>query len=120
MVQNRFFSELSTPKELAVEIGARARQLRLRRGLRQADVAERARLSLATIRRFEATGEASLGAVLRIATVLGVEKTLIGLFSPPPQSIEELEAWYPRENRKRAHRVSGGRGEIASGDNVVK
>lgn len=89
-MQKRYFSKLATPRELSAEIGARARRLRLQKDLRQADLAKRARVSIATIGRFEATGEASFAAVLRIATALGVDQALLNLFSPPPRSIDEL------------------------------
>ncbi len=91
IMQKRYFSQLATPQETAAEIGARARRLRIARGLRQADLAKRARVSIATVGRFETTGEAMFAAVLRIATALGVEQGLIELFSPPPRSIAELE-----------------------------
>ncbi|HTV93703.1 MAG TPA: helix-turn-helix transcriptional regulator [Verrucomicrobiae bacterium] len=103
-MQKRYFTELATPREVAAEIGARARQLRLAKGLRQAELAKRARVSPATVGRFEATGEATFAAVLRIATALGVERGLIELFSPAPRSIAELEAT-DKQIRKRARRV---------------
>jgi transcriptional regulator with XRE-family HTH domain len=102
-MQKRYFAELSTPQELAAEIGVRARQLRLARGLRQADLAGRARISSATVGRFESNGEASFAAVLRIAIALGVEQGLLDLFAPPPQSIADLNASEGR-HRKRAQR----------------
>lgn len=101
-MQKRYITQLTTPQELASEIGGRARQLRLTRHLRQTDLARRARVSPATVGRFEATGEAAFSAVLRIATALGVEQTLLDLFAPPPQSISELEA--PGRTRRRARR----------------
>jgi transcriptional regulator with XRE-family HTH domain len=89
-MQKCYFSQLATPGELAAEIGTRARRLRLEKDMRQADLAKRARVSIATVGRFEATGEASFAAVLRIATALGVDQALLNIFSPPPRSIDEL------------------------------
>jgi len=102
MAQKRYLTGLATPQELAAEIGARARRLRLSRGLRQADLASRSRVSLPTLKRFESTGEAAFGTVLRIATALGVEQTLVDLFAPAPQAIAELDAGPPRQRARRA------------------
>ena len=101
-MQNRYFAELSTPQELAAAIGARVRRLRLAKQMRQADLARRARVSVATVGRFEATGEASFAAVLRIATALGVEQALLDVFAPRPRSIAELEGTNDQPARKRA------------------
>ena len=104
MRQNRSFTELDTPQEIAAQIGDRARQLRLARELRQTDVAARARVSVATLQRFESTGVAAFSAVLRIATVLGAEAGIRELFAPPSaQSLEELGI-DTRASRKRAPR----------------
>jgi|GEM_PF-1333779 len=104
-MQKRYFSQLATPREVAAEIGLRARRLRLQKDLRQADLAKRARVSIATVGRFEATGEASFAAVLRIATALGVDQALLNLFSPPPRSIDELGE---RGGRTRRRALRGG------------
>jgi transcriptional regulator with XRE-family HTH domain len=104
-MQNRYFAELSTPQELAAAIGARVRRLRLAKQMRQTDLARRARVSVATVGRFEATGEASFAAVLRIATALGVEQALLDVFAPRPRSIAELEGTNDQPVRKRARRV---------------
>ncbi|MDH2908868.1 MAG: helix-turn-helix transcriptional regulator [Candidatus Eremiobacteraeota bacterium] len=104
-MQKRYFSRLATPREVAAEIGLRARRLRLQKNLRQADLAKRARVSIATIGRFEATGEASFAAVLRIATALGVDQALLNVFLPPPRSIDELGE---RGGRIRRRALRGG------------
>lgn len=108
-MQKRYFTQLATPRELAAEIGAQARRLRLEKNLRRADLAERARVSADTIRRFESTGEAAFTAVLRIATALGVEQGLLHLFAPSPRSISELGA--EGNSRQRARRTTADRDE---------
>jgi transcriptional regulator with XRE-family HTH domain len=118
-MQKRYFTQLATPKEIGAEIGVRARRLRLKRGLRQADLAERARVSTDTVRRFEATGEAAFTAVLRIATALGVEQGLLELFAPAPRSIAELETTGSpaRQRARRATTIRGtGRARAASNE----
>ena len=65
-------------------VGARARDLRLLRKLRQADLATRAGVGLATIHRFEKTGTAALENVLRIAAALDADAGFERLFEAPP------------------------------------
>ena len=67
-------------------IGARARALRLLRGLQQYELAQRAGVGVMTVRRFEKTGTASIENVLRIANALNAEQSFDALFAPPPYS----------------------------------
>ena len=86
-------------------IGARARQLRLLHKLRQAELAERAGVGVATVHRFEKTGSASLENVLRIATALSAEAGFDKLFEPPAYaSLDEAIARPALTTRKRAPR----------------
>jgi transcriptional regulator with XRE-family HTH domain len=64
-------------------LGERARQLRLIRKLRQDELAARAGIGVATVRRFEKTGIASIENVLRIAAALQVEAGFDKLFEAP-------------------------------------
>lgn len=64
-------------------LGERARALRIIRQLQQADVATRAGVGIATVRRFERSGRASMENVLRIATVLAVDAAFDALFALP-------------------------------------
>ena len=108
MRQENSLTALSTPSELAAAVGKRARRLRQARLLRQSDVALRARVSVTTLQRFEATGEAAFSAVVRIAYSLGADRGLLELFAlPEAQSIEELSNAAPRQRvRHRAGRAS--------------
>jgi len=86
-------------------VGARARDLRLLRELRQADLAAHAGVGLATIHRFEKTGSASLENVLRIATALGADASFERLFEAPPYaSLDEAIARPAVSARQRAPR----------------
>ena len=73
----------STFRETLGCIGQRARELRLIRGQRQEELATRAGVGIATVRRFERTGAASMENVLRIATALGAESAFEKLFEAP-------------------------------------
>jgi len=64
-------------------LGQRAKQLRLVRRLRQDELATRADVGIATIRRFEKTGTASIENVLRIATALNADAAFDKLFEAP-------------------------------------
>jgi transcriptional regulator with XRE-family HTH domain len=88
------------------DIGERARHLRLLRKLRQEELASRAGVGIATVRRFEKTGSASIENVLRIATVLNAERGFETLFEPPPYaSLDEALARPPATQRQRAPRL---------------
>ena len=64
-------------------VGARAKALRLAKGLRQTDLAAAAGVPLSTLKRFESRGEAGLGAVVRIAVALGADRAFAELFALP-------------------------------------
>ncbi len=86
-------------------MGERARQLRLIRKLGQADLAVRAGVGVATVRRFEKTGTASIENVLRIATALNAEVPFDQLFEPPAYaSLDEALARTAARPRQRAPR----------------
>ena len=86
-------------------LGERARQLRLLRKLRQDELAERAGVGVATIHRFEKTGNASMENVLRIATALHADDAFGALFAPPPYaSIDDALARPAATLRRRAPR----------------
>src|SRR5437879_70782 len=88
-------------------LGERSRQLRLMRGLRQADLAGRAGVSLGTVARFERTGQASAENVLRIAMALGAEAGFERLFEPPKyRSVDEALARPTAVARRRVRRKS--------------
>ncbi len=85
-------------------IAARAKQLRLVRGLRQAELAARAGVGVATIHRFEKTGTASIENVLRIATALDADAVFEKLFEAPPYASLDEALARPEVTRRRAPR----------------
>lgn len=87
-------------------LGERARALRLLRELSQDELASRAGLGIATVRRFEKTGSASIENVLRIATALRAETAFDALFAPPQYtSLDDALARPARAQRQRAPRA---------------
>jgi transcriptional regulator with XRE-family HTH domain len=87
-------------------VAERARALRLRRAIRQDELAERAGIGVATVVRFEKTGRASLENVLRIATALDAEGGFDKLFEMPKytsldEALEEAPPGPRRAPRRR-------------------
>jgi transcriptional regulator with XRE-family HTH domain len=77
----------------------------LLRGLRQAELASRAGVGVATVQRFEQTGNASLANVLRVATALSAEAAFDRMFEPPPYaSLDDALARDAAPSRQRAPR----------------
>lgn len=97
--------ELLSPVEIAALLGRRLEALRLANGWRQATLAERTGVSVATIQRFESTGRITLENLLRLADGLGRARELASLFQPPPaRSLDELEGRASRPLPKRGRR----------------
>ncbi len=97
-----FSLALLTPTEMAIRTAERARARRLALGLRQQDVAERAGVSLASLRRFERTGLIAFDSLLSIAVVLDAVSEFDRLFPEPEfRSIDDVIG---RSARKRAPR----------------
>lgn len=78
---------LAIQKDLAERIRTRRREGKIS----QAELAGRSGVSLASIRRFEATGEVSLASLVRIAAALGYESDFDNMFTRKNyQSIDEV------------------------------
>lgn len=89
-----------TAPQLAQGIAERARRYRLDRNLTQQELADRAGMSLSSLRRFERTGEIALLSLVRIAMALDATEGLMALFPEQLRSIEDvLQA--PRRQRGR-------------------
>ena len=94
--------QLKTPPELASELSERVKVLRLGRNWTRATLAARAGVTLASLKRFESTGKASLELVLKVALALDRLDELDGLFNPPgPRTMAELEEQTRLGARKR-------------------
>lgn len=80
------------PEAMAVVLGAKVKALRLLAGWKRVTLAERAGVTVSSLKRFEQTGQASLELVLRVALSLGRLVEFEKLLEPPPaRSIDELE-----------------------------
>ena len=89
-----------TAPQLAAAVAQRARRLRLDRTLTQQELAERAGMSLSSLRRFERTGEIAFLSLVRVAMALDASEGLGALFPEQVRSLDDLlEA--PRRQRGR-------------------
>lgn len=93
---------LQTPEQVSQALATRVKELRLARGWKQATLAQRSGVSLASLRRFEETGKVSLQNLLDLAFALNRLDDFETLFqSLRASSLAELEASEKRPTRKR-------------------
>ena len=93
---------LRTPVEVARMLGERIVELRLTYNWKRETLAERAGVSVPTLRRLETTGQASLDHLLRVALALGCLDQFEQLLKPPPaRSFAELDRQNAAKRRKR-------------------
>ena len=71
---------ISTPKDVALQIAARVKARRLELDLTQDGLAKRAGVKFATYRRFEQTGETSLKGLLQVGFALNALPEFDALF----------------------------------------
>ncbi|KAA8609400.1 helix-turn-helix domain-containing protein [Salipiger aestuarii] len=88
---------LKTAEDLRQQIAAAARDRRLALNLTQKALSDRSGVSIATLRRFEGGGPASLETVLALAEALGALDGFGALFPlPEAQTLDDLDAPAPR------------------------
>lgn len=93
---------LQTPEQVSKTLADRIKALRLARGWKQATLAERSGVSLASLRRFETTGQVSLQHLLDLAFTLNRLDDFDALFQAPrASSLAELEAAEKQPGRRR-------------------
>lgn len=95
---------LRNPVHLTREIGKRLRTHRLARGWTQAELAERAGISLSTLKLMESQGKGSFQRLAKVAVILNLDAELRSLFDTPIR-YESMEA-VERASRSRAPRRS--------------
>lgn len=95
--------QLMTVPELRSHFAARARARRLDQNLTQQGLADRAGVSLSSLKRFERTGQVAWESLLKIAMALGALDDFRDLFKPPEfRTLDEvLAADEPRRKRGR-------------------
>ena len=81
------------PGEIMRDVAAREKAVRKSRHLTQQQLADKASVSLGSLRRFEQTGQVSFDSLVAIMFALGCESELDALFARPAySSIEEVIA----------------------------
>jgi transcriptional regulator with XRE-family HTH domain len=86
-------------------LGERVRILRLAQNVSQAELASRCGVSLSSIRRFEASGQATLELMVKVAHALHAEQGLEELLLSKPISIAQLEQRSLAQLRQRARKA---------------
>jgi len=94
---------LQTPKETAIALSKRAKELRLSRNWKRSTLSQRSGVSISSLRRFEQKAQISLDSLLKIMSTLGRIDEIDRLLLPPAiQSIDDLD----RKNSKKRKRGS--------------
>ena len=93
---------LLTHEEICRELGQRCRHLRLRANLSQLELAQRSGASLSSIRRLEASGQATLELLVRVTQALHLVSQLESLLLVPVLSIADAERALAVKHRQRA------------------
>lgn len=88
---NEYILNQKTPNDIAAIVVVNIKRRRKSLGLTQTSLAQRANVSLGSIKRFEKSGEISLKSLLKIAIVLNCEEDFLSLFKQKfYTSIEEV------------------------------
>ncbi len=97
--------QLQTPPGAERRWPAESAKRSVATGLKQTTLAFRSGVTLASLRRFEQTGDISLKHLMRICHALGRLDEFDSLLRPPPAAtMAELEARVSRPKRKRGSR----------------
>ncbi len=90
--------QLRNPTRLTRDIGQRIRSHRKARSWSQSELAERAGVSLSTLKLLERDGKGSLQRLAKIAVILNLDEGLRQLFSEVPAyaSLDEVQATHRR------------------------
>ena len=91
-----------TPEGTAEALAVRMRRIRLAKGWKQATLAERSGVTMASLRRFESSGKVSLQNLLKLAFALNRISDFDVIFEAPrAASMAELETGEAKPSRKR-------------------
>jgi transcriptional regulator with XRE-family HTH domain len=95
--------QLRNPTHLTRQIGQRIRTHRKARGWTQAQLAERAGVSLSTLKLLEREGKGSLQRLAKVAVMLNLDGELRRLFAATPAyaSLDEVEASHRSSSTRR-------------------
>lgn len=87
-----FMHLLSSPAEMARDVGKNAKKLRLSKNLSRKTLAQLSGVSESSIQRFETSGATTLESMILLATALDELTPLTTLFKPmQPNSLAELK-----------------------------
>ena len=92
-----------TTSEWQKHLGMEVRRLRVARGITQDELAQRANISISTIRYLEAGKGSSLASLIRVAKVLD-RTSWLASFAPPTPSISPIEMLRERTRTTGAER----------------
>jgi transcriptional regulator with XRE-family HTH domain len=96
----------SSPRHMVTAIGQRLKDLRISRHQTQEDLASAAGISVRTLRRLEAEGDARLESVARVALALRVPHQFDSLFAPEEtRTFDEMLEAQRRPKRARKTRL---------------
>jgi transcriptional regulator with XRE-family HTH domain len=99
------FIQLHSPLQMQRLLADRLRAARVGNGFKQSTLASRAGVTLASLRRFEQTGEISLKHLMRLFHALGRIDELDSILRPPAATtMAELKARFDEPVRKRGSR----------------
>jgi HTH-type transcriptional regulator/antitoxin HipB len=98
-------ASIQTPDETARELAHRVKSLRLVQGFKRETLAQRAGVTVSSLKRFETTGKGSLELLLKVVFSLGRLDEFADLLQPPPaRSIADIERQSKRALPKRGRR----------------
>lgn len=106
MIDRILLDQLKFPGEIAKDVAVREKKRRKERGLTQVQLSSRSGVSLASLKRFEQTGEISFVSLLKIAAVLDETDSFEQLFTKREyHSIQEVIDEQGRNERYRKKKV---------------
>jgi len=95
--------KMRNPDALIHKIGQRLRRQRLAKGWTQQELAERAGVSVSTLKLMEREGRGSIQRLAKISVVLGIDGDLRSLFSGQ-RSFESIDAVERTKRQRAPHR----------------
>lgn len=96
---------LTTPQEMQSIIAQQVRSKRLALNLSQQTLSQKSGVSYGVLKKFEQTGQISLGSLLKLALTLGCMDDFKVLFAPqPPEAALSLEDLIEKKPRKRGRK----------------
>jgi transcriptional regulator with XRE-family HTH domain len=93
-----------TPQEMQKVIASGARDRRLELNLSQQTLSQKSGVSYGSLKKFEQTGQISLGSLLKLAVVLGSIDDFKALFAPTPAAALSLDELIEADKRKRGRK----------------